>query len=1011
MSKMLQFLKSSFTKKQVSRAFVASCFFLIFGFTQAQTGSIFGTVKDANTKEALIGANVFIQSLKKGTAVDPSGNYSLNNLPDGAYNLEISLLGYTKKDVQVNILNGAKTNMNFTLSTNSKLVDEVVVIGYGTVKKEDLTGSVSVVESKDFNKGVISSPDQLIQGKAAGVVITPTGGAPGSGGTIRIRGGASLNASNDPLIVIDGVPLEASFKADGTSNISGSPNPLSMINANDIETYTVLKDASAAAIYGNRASNGVIIITTKKGKTGKLKVSGNIIQSLQYRQNQVDVLEALELRTIVKNKDTARYRKEYLGKENANTDWQDEIYRTAHSMEYNANIQGGIKNLPYRLSVGYLGQEGILKTGYVKRPSLTLNLSPSFLDNTLNFNINLKGSIADNRFANVDAIGNAIRFDPNKPVYSGNDKFFGGYYEWSDNAGNPSLLAPKNPVAQLMQKCDISNVKRSIGNFQVDYKLPFLKGLRANVNFGYDIAKSKGHNSTVPEAATQTTNKGESTFYQQFSRNTLFDGYLNYNRTFESIKSVIDLTAGTGYQDFYRAVPASIRNEGKGTTVLGAPDSTQNTLLSFYTRLNYTLFNQFLFTGTLRRDGSSRFAKDKRWGLFPSAAIAWKINNLINVKEITELKLRVGFGTTGNQDIGRNYGYLANYVGGTQEVQYLFGNTPIRTFRPDAYNADLRWEKTTTRNLALDFGLFKNRITGSFEVYDKKTKDLINEVPLPAGANLSNRILANVGSVESKGVELTLNMIPVSTKDFTWQFGINGAYNTNKVTKITLIDDPKFKGISVGGIEGGTGNLIQIVNIGSPINSFNVAEQAYSPNGNPKNSNVNPVTGAVDTTLTAEGYIKKTGVRIFNAPNPLITLGMNTRITYRMWDLSTSLHGSIGNYLYNNVNANNGSLQSIQGTGYTNNVSRDYLNTNFTTPHFYSDYYLENASFLRMDHLTLTYDFGTKLKRVGMRISAIAQNVFVLTKYSGLDPEVFTGIDKNIYPKTKTYSIALNFEF
>jgi TonB-dependent starch-binding outer membrane protein SusC len=997
MTKILQLLKSPFIKKQIRNIFIVGGFLFSYGVAKAQTGSISGTVKDGANNTPLVGANVFITSLKKGTATDISGNYKLGNLPDGSYTLEISLLGYTKKEVQANVINGAAVNMNFSLATNSKLVDEVVVIGYGTVKKEDLTGSVAVVESKDFNKGVISSPDQLIQGKAAGVVITPTGGAPGSGGTIRIRGGASLNASNDPLIVIDGVPLEASFKADATSTIAGSPNPLSMINANDIETYTVLKDASAAAIYGNRASNGVIIITTKKGKSGKFKVSGNIIQSLQYKQNQVDVLDADELRKVIRRDDTSRYRTEYLNKPNANTNWQDEIYKTAHSMEYNANMQGGIKNLPYRLSVGYLGQEGILKTGYVKRPSASLNLSPSFFDNTLNLTLNLKGSISDNRFANVDAIGSAIRFDPNKPVYSGNDKYFGGYYEWSDNSGNPSLLAPRNPVAQLMQKKDISNVKRSIGNLQVDYKLPFVKGLRANVNFGYDVAKSRGHNSTVRESATQSTNKGESTFYQQFSRNSLFDGYLNYNRTFEAIKSTIDFTAGTGFQDFYRAAPGSIRETGKDT-VIGAPDSTQNTLLSFYGRLNYTFLNQFLVTATVRRDGSSRFAKDKRWGIFPSAAIAWKINNLINVNAVTELKLRLGIGTTGNQDIGRNYGYLANYVGGTQEVQYLFGTTPIRTFRPDAYNADLRWEKTTTRNIALDFGFFKSRITGTFELYDKNTKDLINEVPLPAGANLSNRILANVGSVESKGAELTLNFIPISTKDFTWQIGTNGAYNENKVTKVTLIDDPKFKGISVGGIEGGTGNLIQLVNVGSPINSFNVAQQIYTASGE-------PIEGKyVDTENPGD-------VRLYNSPNPKITLGMNTRLTYKMWDLSTSLHGSIGNYLYNNVNSNGGNLQISKGASYTNNITRDYLNTNFKQPQFFSDYYLENASFLRMDHLTLTYDFGTRLKAMGLKISAIAQNVFVLTKYTGLDPEVFTGIDRNIYPKTKTYSVALNFEF
>ncbi len=1009
MIKILQLLKSPFIKKQVRSVFAIGSFLFSYAFLQAQSGSISGTVKDASTNEPLIGTNIYIQSLKKGTAADISGNYKLSNIPDGSYTLEISLLGYTKQITQVNVLNGAAVNMNFALATNSKLVDEVVVIGYGTVKKEDLTGSVAVIESKDFNKGVISSPDQLIQGKAAGVVITPTGGAPGSGGTIRIRGGASLNATNDPLIVIDGVPLENAFKADGTSNISGSPNPLSMINANDIETYTVLKDASAAAIYGNRASNGVIIITTKKGKSGKLKVSGNVIQSLQYRQNQVDVLDANELKQVLYNQKTNADSLRVSNPTNSNTNWQNEIYRTAHSMEYNVNIEGGIKVLPYRVSIGYLGQEGILKTGFIKRPSATLNLSPSFFNNTLNINLNLKGSISDNRFANVDAVGNAIRFDPNKPVYSGNENLFGGYYEWADNSGNPNILAPKNPVAQLMQKKDISNVKRSIGNLQVDYKIPFVKGLRANVNFGYDLSKAKGNNCIAKESATQTTNKGEVNTYRQYLRNTLFDGYLNYNHSFESIKSAVDITAGTGFQDFYRATPASVRVEGKGTTVLGAPDSTQNTLLSFYARANFTIWNQVLVTGTIRRDGSSRFAPEKRWGIFPSAAIAWKINNLIGLKSITELKIRYGIGTTGNQDIGKNYGYLANYVGGTQEVQYLFGNTPFTTFRPDAYNADLRWEKTTAQNLGFDFGIWNGRISGSIEGYLKNTKDLINEVPLPAGSNLSNRILANVGSVESRGIEASINIIPVSKKDFTWQFGINGAYNENKVTKITLIDDPKFKGIPVGGIEGGTGNLIQLVNVGYPINSFNVAEQAYDANGLP----IDVYTGT-NPNISSEGYLKTDNagnLRLFNAPNPRITLGMNTRFTYQMWDLSTSLHGSIGNYLYNNVNSNNGSLQSIRGSAYTNNVSRDYLNTKFTTPHFYSDYYLEDASFLRMDHLTLTYDFGPRLKRVGLKISAIAQNVFVITKYTGLDPEVFTGIDKNIYPKTKTYSIGLNFEF
>ncbi len=1004
MNKILQifnFKSSAVSRKSKFRISFFVNLLVLVSIMQAQNASISGAIKDSSTNDGIIGANVFIKSLNKGAATDANGNFKLSNLQAGSYAVEINAVGYSKKIREVILTANSNIDLNLLLSTNTKL-DEVVVIGYGTVKKEDLTGSVAVIEAKDFNKGVISSPDQLIQGKAAGVVITPSSGAPGSGGTIRIRGGASLNASNDPLIVIDGVPIENSFKLDGKSSIAGSPNALSMINANDIETYTVLKDASAAAIYGNRASNGVIIITTKKGKSGKFRVSGNMIQSLQQRQNQVDVFEASELRAIVKKNDPTRFNSEYLGKNNANTNWQNEIYRTAHSQEYNVNFEGGeyFKRLPYRLSIGYLGQEGILKTGYLRRPTAALNLSPKFLNNTLTLNVNLKGTIAYNRFANTDAIGSAIRFDPNKPIFSDTSKF-GGYYQWTDNAGNPNILAPKNPVALLNQKKDVSTVYRSIGNAQLDYKIPFVKGLRANVNFGYDLTKSNGNNDIDAEAAGSFFVKGTKTTYEQFNRNTLFDAYLNYVTEISSIKSTIDITAGTGFQDFYRAIPGSETENGVGVTTKAISDTSQNTLLSFYSRLNYTFLNQVLLTATVRRDGSSRFSKDNRWGVFPSVALAWKINNagfLKNVKGLSELKIRAGYGITGNQEIGRDYGYYANYLQGTDQVQYLFGNTPVPAFRSESYYADLRWEKTTTSNVALDYGFWKGRISGSIDAYLKNTSDLLNEVPVPAGSNLSNRVVANVGSVEAKGIEASLNIIPISTKNFTWQFGVNGAYNENKVTKLTSVDDPEFKGIQVGGISGGTGSNIQIINVGSPINSFNIAQQIYTKDGLPK-----------------EGSYITTGnpgdVRIFNAPNPRYTFGFNTRLTFKNWDLSTSLHGSQGNFMYNNVNSNYGNLNNMLQSSYISNGTRDYLNTNFEKAQLFSDYYLEDASFIRMDHVTLSYDFGQRLKVVNLRIAAIVQNAFVLTRYSGLDPEKFDGIDRDVYPKPRTYSVAINFSF
>lgn len=972
--------------------FFLVCFYLGCSSLFAQTGSVSGNVADSSANEPLVGANVYIRSLQKSAIVDTAGNFSLTNLPDGTYLVETSFVGYKTKSQQVTVANGEAVKINISVAGDSRMLDNVVIIGYGTAKKEDLTGSVAVIESKDFNKGVISSPDQLIVGKTAGVVVTSNGGAAGAGSTIRIRGGTSLSASNDPLIVIDGVPMS-------NVTIGGAPSPLSLINPNDIETFTILKDASATAIYGNRASNGVIIITTKRGTAGRLTVNFSTTQSIQKKVKDVDVLTGDQVRSYV-NANGTTAQKALLGSENTN--WQDQIYRTAYSTDNNLSFSGGIKNLPYRVSIGYLDQNGILKTNYMRRTSVGLNLSPSFFKNTLAVTLNVKATQSDNRFANFDAISDAVRADPTKPVTNGSP--FDGYYEWVTPNGSPNLLANGNPVADLMQKKDVSTVKRSIGNLMLSYKIPGINGLSANVNLGYDVSKSEGSVTISENNARAYLKGGQYNSYQQYNRNLLGDGYLSYKKDLKRINSKFDVTAGTSYQDFYRAVPSSTITSIVGTypSTASYPDSSQNTLLSFYGRINYTFMDRYLLTASIRRDGSSRFSKDNRWGSFPAIALAWKINQeafLRSSRVVSELKLRAGFGVTGNQDIGYNYGYFPNYLIGTSQVQYPFGGSTSPTYRSEAYNEALKWETTKTYNAAIDYGFFNNRIYGSIDVYIKNTTDLLNDVTVAAGSNLSNHVIANVGSMESKGIEFNINATAISKKDFTWQFGFNLTHNQNKITKLTTIEDPTSPGVLTGVIGGATGNSIQIFAVGQTPYSFYAYNQVYNADGTP-----------------VEGVYTKSGSTLFNlnkSPNPKLTLGFNTRFTYKKWDLSTSLHGSIGNYVYNNVKSSNGASNSmLNSLGYIGNAHEDVLYSNFKTSQYLSNYYLENASFLRMDNLTLSYDFGKVFKKkIGIRLSAIVQNVFVITKYSGVDPEVFSGIDNNLYPRARTYSLGANFQF
>ncbi len=818
-------------KKRLRHLLLYSIAFLLCFSSFAQERKITGRVTDPQN-EPLVGVTVSVKGKPVSTTTDVNGAFSINaSVQD--------ILIFTSVGFESIETTAGTDNLAIKLNIAIGNLNEVVVVGYGTTRKKDLTGAVSTVNAKDFNKGAITTPEQMIAGKVAGVSIISNGGAPGSGSTIRIRGGSSLSASNDPLIVIDGVPLD-------NSGISGSANPLSLINSNDIESFTILKDASAAAIYGTRASNGVIIITTKKGKSGGVKVSFSSVNSIAAITKKVDVLSADQFRTIVNAKGTA-VQKAMLG--SANTDWQDEIYQTAFATDNNISVSGGIKNLPYRFSVGYQNQDGVLKTDNLQKTSLGLVLNPTFFDNHLKVDINLKGSFQKSFFANTGAIGAAISFDPSQSVYATIKKErFGGYYEWLDATSVTGLmaLAGRNPVGLLLQRENIGNPQRGIGNIQFDYKVHFLPDLHIKLNMGYDLSEGKG-TTFVPDSAASGYlaggTGGENNQYRQTKKNSLLEFYLNYVKELKSISSRIDVTAGYSYNNYRTTNYNFASYNAKGVKYPNSDpafafNKPEHTLISYFGRANYAFKDRYLLTATVRRDGSSRFAPVNRWGLFPSVALAWKIKDesfLKNNKIVSDLKLRLGYGVTGQQDGIGDYDFLSYYALSSTTASYQFGSTFYQGFRPGGFYANRKWEETATTNLAIDFGFLNNRITGSVDFYYKKTTDLLNNVPQPAGTNFSAFIVANVGDMENKGVEFNINAQPVVTKNLTWETGFNITYNKNTITNLTVVPkDVNYPGVPTGGIAGGIGGgFAQIHAVGYSKNTFNLFKQVYDANGKP----------------------------------------------------------------------------------------------------------------------------------------------------------------------------------
>lgn len=988
----------------------------------SQDRVITGKVTDARDGSAITGVTVIAKGTTTGAQTNANGAYSLSVAPS-VTTLVFSSIGFNTMEVNIE----GRTTIDVVLSINASSLGEIVVIGYGTSRKKDLTGSVVSVTAKDFNKGTITTPEQLIAGKVAGVSITSNSGQPGAGSTIRIRGGASLNASNDPLIVIDGMPIS-------NDGISGASNPLSLINPNDIESFTVLKDASATAIYGSRASNGVIMITTKKGKRGKPVINFSTQVSAATVAKTVDVLDADQIRSIVNAEGSATLQA-LLG--NSNTDWQDQIYRTAIANDNNLSISGSINKLPYRVSLGYLYQNGILKTDNLKRTSVGINLSPSLFQNHLKVELSLKGAVSQTRFGNQGAIGSAISFDPTQEIYSKNARF-GGYWEWLDPNSTTGLksLAPFNPLGLLEQREDKSTVKRSVGNIMLDYKLHFFPDLRAVLNTGYDISQGTGTVVVNDSAASSykrfkdpggTFHGGVNTQYKQTRTNTYLNFYLNYTKDISSIKSRIEAVAGYEYQDYLTKNFNGTEPDANGAwtpyfdytydgTLVSTPnfpfDEPRYRLVSFLGRLTYTLNNKYILTASVRRDGSSKFNIDNRWGTFPSAAFAWKISEesfLKGSSVINDLKLRVGYGVTGQQDGIGYYDYISYYNLSSLTAQYQFGNSYYQLYRPGGYYFNRKWEQTATTNIALDFALFDSRISGTVEVYRKETTDLLNSINQPAGTNFSNNIVANVGSMENNGVEVTLNFQPIRTKDMTWDVAFNATYNENEITKLTISDDPSYAGARFGGISGGTGNTVLIQSVGYNRGSFFVYKQVYDKGTD------RPIDNLFED-INRDGVINEKDLYQYKGIDPKAFFGFSTNLTYKKWNAGLVMRANVGNYLYNNVASGTGTLRNILNPiGYINNGSVDYLNTGFSgdgTNYYLSDYYVQNASFLRMDNFNIGYNAGRIMQnKANLRVSLNVQNVFVITKYKGLDPEINGGIDNNFYPRPRTIALGFNLDF
>lgn len=973
-----------------------------------------GIVKDASG-EPIIGATIRVVGQDGGAITDFDGNFTVKAAPGAK--IQVSYIGYKTVELPVS------ANMTVTLQDDTQLLSDVVVIGYGRAKKEDLTGSVTAIKPDDMSKGITSSASDMLVGKIAGVDVITAGGSPGAGAQIRIRGGSSLNASNDPLIVVDGLTID-------NNTATGMSNVMATINPNDIETFTVLKDASATAIYGSRASNGVIIITTKKGRKGtgpKFSYNGDV--TISTTQKRYSVLNGDEYRALVGKvigPDAAA-----LG--TADTDWQDEIFRTAVSTSHNISITGGLKNMPYRVSAGYQSDSGIIKKSYMKRFNASVNLAPSFFDDHLNFNVTAKFTTEKDSYVDSGAvIGGALAMDPTRPVYDHSaigDAFFGGYYQnyqstdiFADKSWGytTNTNTPQNPVAYLNLRDCIAHSNDFTGNIEMDYKIHGFEDLHIHASLGGQYTESRQNDTNSPYSFDNNY-YGWSGLTKYYKYSITANAYAQYQHTFGAHN--VDIMAGAeeshyhrnGWNygsgwDSYTDTPYNVSSKAEKSW------ATHNSLVSYFGRLNYTLLDRYMLTATFRADGSSRFAKGHKWGYFPSVALAWRINDEKFMKPLkwwNEFKLRLGWGQTGQQDIGYDFLYSLLYTTSNSYAQYPFGDTYYTTVRPDKYNPELTWETTTTWNAGLDFAFLNNRITANVDGYYRKTTDLIQEVTIPALMNFAQRMAQNIGSLENYGVEFSIGAKPIVTKDFTWDIQYNVAWNHNEITELIGGDDDYI--VQSGGtISRGTATHVQAHKVGQPANSFWVYQQVYDEAGK-------PIEGAF-VDRNGDGQINSDDRYFYHSPAADVFMGLTMKFIYKRWDLSFALRASLGNYVYYDFLANKASISSsgLYSNSAYSNTTQAAVDLGFTgtgaSEYYLSDYFVRNASYLKCQNITLGYSFPALLKYNNQdyfsgRLFFTVQNPFIITKYKGLDPEVSSGIDSNPYPRPLSFQLGLNLNF
>ena len=966
-----------------------------------------GVVVDA--MGPVIGAAVVQQGTTNGTSTGMDGDFVLN-VPSGDALIEISCIGYATQ-----VFKASEMPATVTLAEDSHFLDEVVVIGYGTVKKSDLTGSVSTVKADEINKGVITSPADMLRGKSAGVVVTAGDGMPGSGATVRIRGGASLSADCNPLYIIDGLPV-------ANEGIAGMPDPLASINPEDIESFTVLKDASATAIYGSRASNGVIVITTKKGSktaTGFPKVAADFTASVNTIAKYNSLLDADGIVKLIRDfygPDSPAEQHLGVAGKLYNTDWQKEIYQVAPTYDGNLSLNGKIGSfLPYRVSGGFMSQTGTLKGSKMNLGTLALNLSPTFFDNHLTVNLNGKGTYSKNWYANQGAIGAANHYDPTKPVYSNEPGYsLNGYTAWYDASGNINGMASQNPVALLKAQDDTADAYRFIGNAQFDYKVHGFEDLRLNLNLGMDWAKSKGLTEVAQgsEASWHNTNQsggGSHTDYDYSRMNTTLEFYADYNKTFAE-KHNVDLMAGYSWQHFYSENNSKSYRISDKATLGNSVGKGELFLISFFGRANYSFADKYLITATLRADGTSRFQNHK-WGIFPSVALGWNIkkeNFMANLDKLSTLKLRLSWGETGQQAVGGYYDTFAQFLT-TQQGSWYFldGEKYTNPIVALGYSADLRWETTTTYNAGIDFGFWDDRVTAAVDVYRRDTRDILNFIPVPALSNLTNYLNTNIGSMTNRGVEVDLNTILVETRDASWTLGVNAAYNRNRVTKLTASDE-NATGVEDGGISGGTGNNVRMFQVGYPIYTFNLYQQVYDKEGNPING--------VYVDRNNDGQINADDKYLGHHADADWTFGFNTSFSWKNWTAALSGHASIGNWVYNNVASDTEMLADLWTNQFVSNRVSSAPKSMFSQAQYLSDYYLQDGSFLKLDNFTLGYTFPklfnvTADRPFSLNIFGTVQNIWCLTRYTGIDPEIYGGIDGTVYPRPRTFILGVKLNF